>query len=170
MAQKDLLAGLRWTSGLADGAFPRGVVARGERTSTKVITNTEAGFHRIDAVPIYSGRSYMVMAHGLRVSVTGTFPDHYAFRCRYSTSGAATTSSTEIGRSELTVAATGALDNASALFGFVEPNADVTGSFIFTVIRSAGSGTSPTLQVDGGSIYFRVVDLGIAVPSSGTDL
>lgn len=163
MAQKDLLAGSRLTATLLDGAYPQGVIAQGNRTSAKATISTESGYLRVDSVALESGRTYMIVAQNLRVTQTvGT--DHFKFNLRYDGTGAsATTSSTEIGRDELT---TSTSDSIGPVMGWVNPGSDATGSFLLSLVRTSGTGTA-TVNADTGGVWLTVIDLGVAVTNTG---
>lgn len=173
MAQKTIGAGTRGTAALFDGAYPGGVIAQGIRTSNKTFT-TVTGYLRVDGVALLDDRAYMVIAHNLRIDISAgaAANDHYKFEIRQDLTGAAaTTSSTEIARSELTSASTSTAqdDSFPPCIGWVFPTADVTGSFLLTATRTAGSATV-AVQADTGGILLSVIDMGLAVADTGVDV
>jgi len=174
MAQRNLNAGNRWTAALISGAYPAGIIGYANRTSNKSFT-TVVGYLRLDSIPLTAGRAYMVMAQNLRldISVTGGATDHIKFAITYDLTGAAAgTGSTELGRSEGSwpTSGTGVDDSVPPVIGWLFPASDVaSASFLLTVVRTAGSGTY-AVQADSPGINLTVVDMGIAVADTGTDI
>lgn len=169
----EVLGGNRFTAARIAAAFPAGVIAQGNRTSNKTFT-TITGYLRLDSVPLLDGRSYMIVAHNLRIDVSAgaAANDHYKFDLRYDGTGAAaTTTSAEIGRSELTTASTSTAqdDSFPPVIGWVNPSADATGSFLLTATRTAG-GATVAVQADTGGVWLTVFDMGIAVADTGVDV
>lgn len=148
------------------------ILARGNRTSNKSFT-TETGYVRIDNVAMIGGHSYVVIAANLRISLAGTVAatDHYRANIRYDDTGtAATTTSTEIGRSEMTCgASTASNDTLAPVIAMVNPSVDVLGSFLLTIARTAGAATV-SMQADSPGINIVVIDLGESVTDTGVDI
>lgn len=167
MAQKDLNSGNRWTAARINGAFARGEIAWTKRGTTAGPTSgaTELPLLRLDNVALESGRSYMIIASELRVDFSVT-TDHFKFNLRYSTSGAATVSSTVLTRSEIT----GDLDSFPPLIAFRRPSTAETGSFLLSVVRTAASGTGTVQADDDNDIQLSVQDLGLATADTGVVL
>lgn len=173
MATSTFTAGQRLTAAFMREAYPKGVIAQGIRTSNKTFT-TVTGYLRLDSIPLLNGRVYLIMAQNLRVDISAgaAANDHYKFEIRYDGTGAAaTTTSTEIGRSELTSASTSTAqdDSFPPAIGWVLPSADVTGSFLLTATRTAGAATV-AVQADTGGIFLTVFDMGFTVADSGVDI
>lgn len=168
----DLVAGTRLTAAVLRGMFPAGVIAQGNRTTNKSFT-TITGYLRLDDVELVDGRAYMIVAQNLRIDISGgaAANDHYKFDLRYDGTGAAaTTTSAEIGRSELTTASTSTAqdDSLPPAVGWVIPTADVTASFLLCATRTAG-GATVAVQADTGGVWLTVFDMGVAVADTGVD-
>jgi len=153
---------------------PLGVVAQGNRGSSKTGITSLVGYLRVDGVPLVNGRAYMVVAQNLRLAISGTTPgtsDHFKMTITYDGTGsAAGTGSTEIGRSEFSPIASGTADDTMPpIIGWVLPSADVTGSFLLTAQRTAGVATYD-VQADTGGIWLTVIDMGAAVADTGVDI
>ena len=145
------------------------VVSRGNRATASSATSggTELGVLRVDGVNLIGGHSYMVIADHLRPDLTVT-TDRAKYTLRWNDTGvAATTSSTELGRTE---AAGGDLNSMGVIIGWVHPAADVSGaSFILTISRPSGTGTVTALA-DTGGMNITIIDVNLTVPDTGVDL
>lgn len=153
------------------GTFPAGVIAFGNRTTNKAFT-TITGYLRVDGVPLLNGRTYMITAQNIRLSITAgaAANDHYKFDLRYDGTGAAaTTASTEIGRCEITSDTNADDDSAPIVVGWVYPSADATGSFLLSATRVTGAATCE-VQADSGGIWLTVFDMGVAASDTGVDV
>jgi hypothetical protein len=174
VATTTFTAGQRLTANFMRLAYPMGVIAQGIRTSNKAFTTTETGYLRLDDVDLIDGRAYMIVAQNLRVAIAGTRTanDHAKFVVRYDGTGAAaTTSSTEIGRSEnSTGTPTVQNDSFPPAIGWVLPTADVTGSFLLSAIETNSTTATYEVQADPGGVLLTVFDMGIAVADSGVDV
>jgi len=151
---------------------PLGIIAWGNRGSNKSLSTTNTGYLRIDGVPMKNGKTYAVVAANVRLSITTSVgaSDHYVIDVRQDLTGAAaTTASTEIGRSEMTAANTTSDDSFPPIIALVHPSADVTGSFLLSARFVAGAITA-ALQADSPGINLFVVDLGYAVADTGVDI
>ncbi len=171
MATSTFTALQRLTAAFMRDAYPQGVIAQGNRTSNKTFT-TITGYLRVDNVELLDGRCYMITAQNMRISVTAgaAASDHYNFDLRYDGTGAAaTTTSTEIGRAELSSDSTTEDNSAPIVVGWVNPTADATGSFLLCATRTAG-GATVAVQADNGGIWLTVIDMGIAVADTGVDV
>lgn len=119
-----------------DGSF---VVARGRRTTaTGNITTTETGVLRLDNIPVYAGRLYRISTSNINMD-TSVADDVGTCRIRISTSGAATTSSTQIANIRQVI------DNATSsnivpLNTFYAPSSDATLSVLLSAVRVSGTG------------------------------
>jgi len=153
-------------------AYPLGIIALGNRGSNKALSTTNTGYLRVDGVALKNGRTYAVVAANIRLSITTSVgaSDHYTADIRQDLTGAAaTTASTEIGRSELTAANSTSDDTYPPIIALVHPSADVTGSFLLSARFVTGAITA-SLQADSPGINLFVVDLGIAVADTGVDI
>lgn len=172
-----------WTSGELVTAVrlnaygPIGEVGKGVRLTQKTgITGTETGVLRIDLISLFAGRTYRVTASGLRISYTGTVAatDHYKFTLRQQDGTvavpvSATTTSTEIGRSEAGLSASNSFDNFAPIISNVAPGADSVTSFLLSFNRTTGAAV-PTVQADGGGILLLVEDMGWSVGNNAINL
>jgi hypothetical protein len=122
-----------------DSPLPQGVIARGRRTSaTGNITTTETGVLRIDNIPVYAGRLYRISTSNINMD-TSVANDIGVCRIRISTSGAASTSSTQIANIRQTVDdATNS--NIVPENCFYVPGADGTLSVLLSAVRQSGTG------------------------------
>lgn len=173
MALPDIEVGDEVTADLLN-SLPKGVVYQGNRTSTAGATSagTELGLLRLDDMVLLSGRCYQVIANNPRPDLT-TVTDRVKFTLRYNSAGTATTSSTEIGRSEIRnqEATTGFdINNFPQPMGWINPTSDTTtGSVMLSVARATGAGTV-TVPPDTGGLWLTVIDHGMAVADTGVDV
>lgn len=119
-------------------AVPR-IVARGNRTTSSTATTTEVGVLRLDNIPVLSGKIYPVFLNGV-VFASSASGDLIEARLRASTSGAATTSSTQFGsttESSFTAGGNQRIQPAVALY---IPSGDATLSILLSVARVSGTG------------------------------
>lgn len=114
---------------------------RAQRTTDSSSTSgtTETGVMRIDNCDFVAGRAYEVRTGNLRPDLT-VATDRVKILLRYSSSGAATNSSGEIGRWES--ATVGDLNSAAPVCGWIYPSADeATASVRLSIVRASGTGT-----------------------------
>jgi hypothetical protein len=145
----------------------RGMVYFGQRNSNKATANdtVEVGVVRLDSCLLKDGRNYQIAASGLRV--TGATATHFLCKLRYNPSGTATTSSTEVARSEGTTPT----DNLPSLVAPIQiVGSDVTASFLLTFQRTAGSGAITLNAENVGSMMITVTDMGPVLSDTGTDV
>lgn len=151
--------------GAAWRPLPGQLIARGNRASSSpTTTTTEIGVLRLDSVPIVSGVVYQISTSPIYLlSATN---DTISVRIRVSTSGAATTTSTQVGNA-LQVK-TDAGQPPSAVFQ-AHYTAATTGSLsvLATVQRTSGSGNAQTF----GTFDLYVSAWGLADPGdTGIDI
>lgn len=144
--------------------------ARGQRTTNSSTTSgtTELGVLRIDNLDLKTGKVYEVRTSNLRPTLTvGT--DRVKAQIRYSSSGAATTTSTEIGRIES--ATIGSLNNLGQIVGLIFPTADEpTASILLTIVRASGTGTINLIGEPTIGISMWVICRGDDPGDTGTDI
>lgn len=144
--------------------FRIGVVARGRRTvNTSVITSTETGVLRIDSVPVFAGRAYLVILPAINVGSTVS-SDVFTVSIRVSTSGAATTSSTRLSRLQDVDPGT---DPIYPLAAYFFPSADGTASFLMSVVRTSGTGNVAVFCSATDYLDMVVADAGFAPADTG---
>lgn len=122
-----------------DSPLPLGEIKRGRRTTaTGNITTTETGVLRVDSIPVYGGRAYRITTSNINLD-TSIDDDVAAARIRISTSGNATTSSTQIGELRNTID-DASQSNKDVLNCMYYPSSDGTLSVLLSAIRMAGTG------------------------------
>jgi hypothetical protein len=116
-----------------------GVVARGRRTSaTGNVTTTETGVLRLDGIPVRAGRAYRISTSNINLD-TSVANDIAAANLRISTSGAATTSSTQICQMRNTID-DAANSNVLPMTAFYYPSGAGTLSVLLSIVRVSGTG------------------------------
>jgi hypothetical protein len=139
-------------------------------TASTGSTGTEVSVARIDNIPVFAGRLYE--ARCVSVNIDSSVANDVAHvRFRISTSGVATTASTQLGGG-LRVVIVNATFSPIVPFSMLHPvTSDGTLSVLLTIQRVAGSGTV-VLSGDAGPnfIDFLFEDLGEDPGSSGVDL
>lgn len=165
MAIVEAYVGQPLTADFWNTSHPLGEVYRAYRGSASGATSgtTELGILRLDSQSLLIDRSYLVMVSGLRFTQTVS-TDHFKWNLRYSTSGAATTSSTVLTRTELT----GSTDTGAPITGWIRPTASATYSILLSILRTSGTGTATTTADDENDIQFVTIDQGYAVEDTGT--
>lgn len=144
------------------------IVAQGNRSTASSTTSgtTEMGILRLDNLVLKNGNAYEFVCGNIRPNVS-VATDHFVLRLRYSSAGAATTASSEIGKTEMTEASASSYPQPT---GWVVPGADTTtGSIILSVARSSGTGTFAT-NPDTGGLWLTVLCRGVSVADTGVDL
>jgi hypothetical protein len=152
-----------WKVLVPDG--PRGIVARGNRTTNSTGTTTETGVLKL-AVSVVAGRAYNVLVNpGAYTSTVAN--DVIGGRLRYTTDGSApTTSSTILAQGSSMEPAT--VQQASPIFAKYLPATSHTFTVTLFVARTGGTGTvSLTANPD---IDILIEDVGLAVSDTGVDL
>jgi hypothetical protein len=143
---------------------PGTVIARANRGTDSSTTTSEIGVLRLDDIPIINGVVYLIESSPMYLlSTTG---DIVNIRFRYSTAGAATTGSSQLGQAFQTI--TNSSQPTSAMLKVLYP-ATTTGSLsvLLTVTRAQGSGNTKTF----GSSEFWVKVAGIIDPGdTGKDI
>jgi hypothetical protein len=170
MALPDIAVGDLWTADVVQ-SLPQGVVYLGNRAAVAGPSSgtTALGIERIDNLVLKAGYRYMFVTSGIRAttSVT-TSADHFKFALTYSSAGAATSASSEIGRIEMGGQQT--TDSLGMCVGFVVPGTTTsTASVLFYVVRTSGTGTLTTNN-DTGGLWLHVIDLGVDVADTGVDV
>lgn len=165
-ASSDLVAGVRLTASVLSTMFPLAVIARGRRTTaTGNITTTETGVLRIDSIPVKAGRGYQIATSNINMDGS-VANDIYAARIRISTTGTATTSSTQIAN----IRQTSDDPTNSNIFPentYYFPSADATLSVLLSAVRTAGTGNLVVFCSATDILDMCVVDLGVAPSDTG---
>lgn len=146
------------------------VIARGRRTSNSSSTSstTELGVLRVDSVSLTSGNLYLISTGSVLVDAS-VAADIYIARLRISTSGNATTSSTQLVATQRSVASISQPED-SVLAAFYAPAADETLSVLLTIQRTSGTGVFLAVGATTTPIDLYVVNCGIDPGDSGTDI
>ena len=149
--------------------FKVGALARGRRTSvTGNITTTDTGVLRIDNIPVVSGLLYLVEVSEINMD-TSVANDIAAVKFRVSTSGAATTSSTQVNQVRSTIDDAA---NSNILAGsFVYPSPSTgTLSILLSCQRIAGTGNIIIFANSIDILDMTVICLGTDPGDSGVVL
>lgn len=145
---------------------PLGMIARGRRTtSTGNITTTETGVLRIDGIPVYANRAYAIQISNTNID-TSVSNDSASMKIRISTSGAATTASTQIGELR-TVIDDAATSNILPTVVFYFPTGDATLSILSSLVRVSGTGNIIMFGAAVDPMDMVIFDLGLAPGDSG---
>lgn len=120
------------------------LVARGQRTTSgSTFTTTETGFFRLDDVPVYHGKVYMLETSNMNAD-TNTANDVIDVKCRVkygaTAGGTAGITDTQIGHLRVKQSETTFSDVLSLNAAYI-PSADGYASFLLAGQRVAGSGT-----------------------------
>lgn len=116
---------------------PGTMLAWGQRTSDKSGTS-EVGVLRLDSITCQTGYRYLIQTCPLRINVVSG--ETGAARLRYSTSGNAGTSDTQITMAESNASSSFAPNNSHSLNATLAPGT-VTLSVLLSLVRTGGSGT-----------------------------
>lgn len=162
----DLVAGVRLTASVLSTMYPNGVIARGRRTTaTGNITTTETGVLRIDSIPVVAGRGYQIFTSNLNMDGS-VANDVFSARIRISTSGTATTSSTQIAQIRQ-YSDDPANSNIFPENTYYFPSATATLSVLLSAVRVSGSGNLVVFCSATDILDLVVVDLGVAPSDTG---
>ncbi|HEY0696520.1 MAG TPA: hypothetical protein VGD43_01780 [Micromonospora sp.] len=168
---------ITWASGMRMtparlNAMPKGIIARGHRTSSSTATTSSVGVLRLDDVPVKSGRSYRVFTSGL--TFVGTSGDTARARITHTTDGSTpTTASTQLGAGCRNRIAGTTGPEAPILIASETYHATADGllSVLLVVTRSAGTGGSVSLFGSSTEpIELLIEDLGTDPGDTGTDV
>jgi hypothetical protein len=149
---------------------PRGLIARGNRTTNGTGTTSEVGVLRVDSVALTGGRAYSLRA---KCNVSGTADgDAASVKIRVNTGGVATTSSTIVsgsGAQDQTGPFVGSTIQAQAVY---LPAGNETASFLVCFTKVGGTGTTtPIVDTSQGiTTDLFVEDIGLAVSDTGVDI
>lgn len=145
------------------------VVARGRRTSvTGSITTTETGVLRIDNIPVVAGLAYMVIISEINMD-TSVANDIAATKFRISTSGAATTSSTQVSQIRNTIDDAANSNILAGAFIYPAPSSG-TLSILMSCQRIAGTGNIIIFANSVDILDMTVICLGTDPGDSGVVL
>ncbi len=162
--------GQRLTSDLLN-SIPQGLVYQGNRSSVSSTSSgtVELSIMRIDNMVLRAGYAYFVTVGNFRATIA-TPGANFKVALKYSSAGAATTSSTEIGRAEINPAIT--TQSWVPPTGWIMPaSATTTASVLLSVLRTNSVAASTfTTIADTGGLWLNVIEAGIAVADTGIDL
>jgi hypothetical protein len=145
-----------------------GVIRRWRRETDKTFTGTEVGVVRIDNIPFKANVFYTVETNSLKMTVVSG--ETGIVRARLSTSGAATTSSAQIGSAEGNANTAFTPVQSPVLVAEYAPGSDVTGSVLLTLARSGGSGNVTLGGSSTQPILLMVKAWGKNPGTSGVDI
>lgn len=149
--------------------FKVGALARGRRTSvTGSITGTETGVLRIDNIPVVSGLLYLVEVSEINMD-TSVANDIAAVKFRVSTSGAATTSSTQVNQVRNTIDDAANSNILAGSFVYPSPSTGIL-SILLSCQRIAGTGNIIIFANSVDILDMTVICLGTDPGDSGVVL
>lgn len=156
--------------------LPKGLVAwhsRDSAGSITGITTTETGFVRIDGIVVRNGYHYLFDVPQVNLSASATSIIGLC-RLRYSTSGNATTSSSQMPyggfwRDNQNVDSV-TNTNVNGFRGMYHASADGTLSVIWTLLRISGSGSVGLFASAGNPATLFVYEMGLFPATSGVDI
>lgn len=144
-------------------------LARGRRITNSSATSTEVGVQRLDDIPIFAGRMYLIKSSSLLLN-SSVANDVAVARFRITTDGSTPTTASPL----LTQAGT-RIDNTSTgdyvnVLGPYMPTADETLSILMSVGRGAGTGNISMLYSSVTPIDMMLFDCGEDPGDTGVDL
>lgn len=151
-------------------ALPKGIIARANRASSSSTTTSEVGVLRLDDLAIGAGRSYRIWVSPFVVHST-VANDVVRARLRFSTAGAATTSSSLLDMWQTSI--TNTVNPPSAtLAAKLESGTNLTVSVLLTIARQSGTGNASIVSGSGPDLEIElfVEDLGLNVSDTGVDI
>lgn len=158
---------------LVDGDLvgkPRGVLARGKRTTSSTGTTTETGVLRLPGVSVGAGRLLRVWSSNLILAST-VANDSVRAIVRYTTDGSTpTTASTQLGAIQMQVPNTSFPPTQELDLPFPVGGSDLTLAVLLTVARQSGTGSVSLLAAAGFDIDLVVEDVGADPGDLGVDL
>lgn len=154
-------------------AMPRGLIARHTRGTAGALSGvtTETGFIRLDSIPVRSGYSYRVVVPRCNITVSATTASGVA-RLRGSTSGTATTASTQLDSGEVRSATpvTTSSTDVKPLIGYWHSTVNGTLSVLWSVARDSAAGSVGLYATTGQPTGMFVEEVGLTPADAGTDL
>lgn len=144
-------------------------IARGKRETNSTAASAETPVLRVDSIAVKAGHIYMIKTNSFLLDTT-VANDVGRCRIRLSTSGAATTASTQFANANET------LDNATDgnhvnIVGLYAPGgSDQTISILLTHVRQSGTGNISIVASATAPLELFVIDLGIDPTDTGVDL
>ncbi|MEU5950521.1 hypothetical protein ABZ793_33970 [Micromonospora sp. NPDC047465] len=154
-------------------ALPKGVISRGQRSTTSAFTSgsTELPILRLDGVPVVAGRLYHVRVVNVHIDGSTASTDMARGYLRYSTAGSATTASTQLAAASLPVPDTGGIASGTDIHGEFVAAATGTLSVLFTIARVTGLNANfRTVGGTGFNLELTVIDAGLDPGDTGIDL
>lgn len=152
-----------------DSPLPRGILARGNRTTSSTTTTSEVGVIRLDDIPIYAGRTYKIWSTALRLD-TSVANDVARVNLRYTTDGSTPSTSSTV----MTQAQAGlpnATDgNSVDVCVDYSPAADELLSLLLCVSRISGTGSIGIIAGVTAPINLVVEDMGLDPTDTGVDI
>jgi hypothetical protein len=151
-------------------ALPKGVIARANRNSSSSTTTGEVGVLRLDDLAIGAGRSYRIWTSPFVVHST-VANDVVRARLRFSTSGAATTSSSLLDMWQTSV--TNTVNPPSGLLAAkLESGTNLNVSVLLTIARQSGTGNASIISGSGPDLEIDLIveDIGLNASDTGVDI
>jgi hypothetical protein len=156
--------------GISTASRPRGVLARGRRTTnTTASTGTETPFLRLDDVPISSGRLIKITAATLMHIVT-LDNETSAVILRYTTDGSTPTTASTILTSEQVRQPEADFGLTNMVIGFYAPAGNETLSVLASIKRVSGTSSHSLLGSATQPIDLIIEDVGADPGNTGTSL
>lgn len=161
-----------WNDTIYVQTFPNalGMIARGNRTTSKTFSGTEVGVIRLDSVAVLANRAYLIMTSSLDVQVA-TAGDTGLVRIRFTTDGSsATTSSTLMFEADVNANSTFVPANSAVMNVVYIPGSDLNLSVLLCLNRSGGAGNVTMNGSATKPIEIYVIDMGPAPADTGVDI
>lgn len=146
-----------------------GITARARRESNSTTTTTEVGVLRLDDVPIYLGRTWIVKTGALHVDGS-VANDVIGAKLRYTTDGTTPTTASTVLASSQELQDNTSLGVDLQMLVTYTPAADETLSILLTVSRISGTGTVGMLADSTRPNEIIVLDAGLDVGDTGVDI
>lgn len=149
------------------------IVAQGNRSTASstigTTVNVATGILRLDNLVLKAGNEYQFICGNIRPTIS-TPGANFKFFLAYSAAGAATTSSTEIGRSETNPGIS--TNSWPQPTGWVIPGSDTTTASVLLAGVRTNSAAASTLvtNADTGGLWLTVVCRGVGVADTGVDV
>lgn len=141
-----------------------------KRTSASpTSTGAEVGILRLDNVMLQAGRAYNIYTSDFLYDGTVSGDTAYA-RLRFSTTGTAVTTSTDLAAHQGPSMTVGSFQASGYITRTYMPAADVTMSILLTIGRAGGTGAVALVYVSAFAIEIFVEDIGAAVAATGVSL
>lgn len=148
----------------------RGAIARGLRITNSSTTTTEVGVLRIDNIPVFEGRLYRVWLATSVIFFSTVANDLLEGRFYYSLTGLATIGVNLFGTISIESRTAGGAQYTDGTGAFLPSPGTGTMSVLFTVLRTAGTGTISVQASANYPVHLVVEDIGPDPGDTGVDV